>query len=337
MEGFVESVKGFFILGSRDLADRVKLLMNSMKIDSLDGQIKERMRMIGREGWELGLTDTEQFPAAEKIQEFEAALKEKNGALEDVDKQIKQLQEQKKKHQAHYQKLLNEQLQIKQPVDEELTDLLVEIKRMRREAKAIEIEIKTLTNKLELQAKRKEELKKSSQESTQYLREEIESEIALNERFLALKRENLELLKPNTERCIKQADKVRKVITQYDQQIVEIRNTQRDMLNKDKKNISELQEMRYALLDQIRVVKAEMAPALQKLGGEITTRRIASKRLVEHYRVIDDLESNKEELIDQKQMLRKEIESIGPGIKLGFYSLIVFVILGLGLVFSLMF
>ena len=325
MNEFLERTKAFFVQGNRDLINRIKIFSYHFQIRSVDKKIKERIRNLGRISWELGLAEGEAFPTTEELKKYEAVLKEKNENLAGLEKEMAQLHEQKEAHLAHYQKRLNEQLQLKRPVDDEMTDLLVEVKRMKKEIKGTQIEINTLKNKLEVQTTRLADLKKSNVESTKYLQSEIDSEIELNNRFLELKHENLELLRKNIDKCTKRAEKVKLVISQYDQQILEIRTSQKEMVGKDKDNIARLHEMKVNLQDQIKRIKGEMAPLLERLGGEVTTRRVQSRQLIDHYKKIDALETRKDLVKEKSDIRKKENDSIGWAIKAGFYSLLTIV------------
>lgn len=321
-----ENLKGFFALGWRDLVGRLKLFSHARKIRKLKDDISRLNRKLGLESWEQGFIDTQTFPTAENLQRFDAMTAEKRVAITAIDKEIEELKEQRKALTTHYQEKLKEQMEQRQPVDAELSELLVEIKRMKREIRGAEHEMKTLHQKGMLQEKRLKEFKSSSGENNEFLISEIESEFKLNKQFFRLKKENIELLSTNQKAFEQRVEKVKAVVDHFDSTIEEIKRNQRETFSKQRQEIQSLQGRKYDLEEQIRKIKVDISPVLEKLGAEVTMRRIQSEKLQDHYRKMDRLEERLDILREKRDKRKRDLDSIGFGIKLGFYSLIFAVI-----------
>jgi DNA repair exonuclease SbcCD ATPase subunit len=253
-------------------------------------------------------------------------IAEKNGKITDVDAQIGRLQKQREKYVAHYRSQITEQLKIKKPVDTELTDLLVEVKRMKKELSRVLHDIKILEKKIDLQRKRVEELGKTEKESNKYLSAEISSEIELNLRSQSLKEEKVELLRQNIESAIERSNKIRRVIKQYDDQIAELRSGQRDVLNRIKSKTQDLQRTKAKVEGQIKKIRGEMEPVLAELGGAVKTRHVEADQLTEEYSTLERLEKDREIIRKEITRHKKDSGSIGLGIKFGYYALLIAVL-----------
>ena len=336
MNGLLESIKGFFVLGSRDLINKIKIFSYVRKQNSIHRNIQKCCMCLGRDCWELGLVDKESFPMAEKMLQFESLIAEKKRGIKEIEEQIKEYEEQRDKNLEHYDKKLEEQLQQKSPVESEYTDLTIEIKRLKKEIKAAEFEMANLANKLEAQNKRMKELgSKGGMETQRILQEEIRSEIGLSHQFRTLKKENLELLKTNLGVYHNRAEKMKGILGQFDSEINDTRMARRDMLNRYRDQIQQLNATIREIDNQIKSIRGDMTPVLNDLGNALITRRIESEKLSSAYEEADQLEKQKDELQEKINIRRKESASIGVGIKAGFYGFIVAVLISVYFLISL--
>lgn len=322
MKAIFENIHGFFALGNTDLYNRLKIFSYGGKIKSTKDEIRDLNRKLGQESWEKGFIDTKAFPSAENLERFESLTAEKRAAVEAIEKELKELKSKRKELITHYQTKLKEQLDLKQPVDDELNELQVEVKRVRKEIKGAEHEMKTLYQKCELKKARLEEIRDVNVESNTYLKAEIESEYNLNKRFYHLKKENLELLQSNLTSFTGKIDKVRKVLEEHEAAIGAIKQDQKETLFKIRQNIQNLQERKYDLEEQMRKIRVEISPILEKLGAEVTMRRIQSEKLHQHYKKMDSLEERLDSLRSKRDRRKKECASIGFGVKVCYYGLI---------------
>jgi chromosome segregation ATPase len=329
MKAVLERIKAFFVLGSLHLSNKFRMVVDQSRIKAVEKEIFQLMGVVGREGWESGTFDASNFPSGERLQEFEGLLKEKEAAIAKMDQEVLELDEKKKRQLSYYEARLLNQTQLKEPVDNELSDLLVEQKRLRKELKQTRQEIITLEGKLTIQKERKNDFTEGDEESLQYLRHEVETEIDLNNKFIELKVENLVVLERSIARISQRADKVKRVADQYEQQIYELKSGHKEIQNNLQTSIGKLNGMKAATRGQIKRINEGMTPVLQELGGEITSRRVASRQFVEQYEKLDEIQSRKDLLVENYQRLVRECRSISFALKSGFYILLIFVLLGI--------
>jgi chromosome segregation ATPase len=320
IKSFFENIKGVFALGSRDLFNKFKMLGYARKIKSIKSQIRDLNRKLGQESWEKGFIDTQTFPSAENLEKYETLTAEKRAAIQEIEKELEELKDQRRGLLTHYQTKIKEQLDFKRPVEDEMSELLVEIKRVKREIKGAVHEMKTLQQKGELKKKRLEEIAGNHSESNEYIKSEIESEYNLNKRFFVLKQENIDLLEKNQVSFEQRLEKVSSVINDYDDVIEQLKKDQKETMFKMRQNIQRLQERKLELEEQARLIKVEISPILEKLGEEVTMRRIQSEKLNDHYKRIDALDERLEVFREKRDKRRKECKSIGFGVKLGYYG-----------------
>lgn len=322
----LESIKGFFVLGSRHFVDIIKVFSLGLESRKIDADLKEAVTTLGRKCWELNLLSPESHPVLKEIQKYEASIAEKKYSLENIVQEVTELRESRKQHLAHYESKLTEQLQLKRPVDEELTNLLVEIKRMKKEHAEVRFEIDNLGKKIQVQKEHLEKFQKSGQESNRYLASELSSEIKLNERTLAIDTEKSGFLSANIEEGGKQADNIRKVVQQFENQIADLRTSERAVLDNIGQNIKKLMERKHGVEKQLSKIKHELRPILNALGRQVVNKRIESGLLNEKFKRIDDLESENDRVQQEITQLQSEINSISVPIKVGFYGLAIGII-----------
>lgn len=328
MNGMLESIKGFFVLGSRDLINKIKIFTYVQKQNSIHRSIQKCCLCLGRDCWDLGLVDKESFPMAEKMLQYESLIAEKKRGVKEINEQIAELEDERDKNYKLYEKKIEGQLQLRAPVDSEYTDLTIEIKRLRKEMKGAEFEMSNLANKLEAQNKRMEELgARGGMETQRFLKDEISSEIGLSQRFASLKKENLELIRTNLGVYGGRAEKIKIVLNQYDSEINEIRLARRDMISRYKDQIQQLNATLREIESQIKSIRNDMSPVLKELGSALINRRVESDKLNSIYDEADQLEREKEVLQEKINIRRRESASISIGIKAGFYAVIVAVII----------
>ncbi len=290
MSGRWESIAGFFVLGSRHLFNSLGVFSLKRQMKRIDRNKRVSLVNLGRKARDLKLVDAGVFPAVGKLQQYELALEEQQAELANLKNQINELSQQRRQYEAHYDNKLKQQFQLKRPVDDELTSLLGEIKRMRRELQSAQSESKTLTKKISLLQKRIEELGKSNQGSNQYIQTEIVSEIELNERSRELKIEKSELLRTHIEDCLKREENIRKVLQDYNAQISRIRVDQKDMIEKLKSKQRQLDDKRNKVDARIQLTHSEMTPTFEELGSEVAIRRVESEALLDIYSKLEALE-----------------------------------------------
>jgi chromosome segregation ATPase len=83
-----------------------------------------------------------------------------------------------------------------------------------------------------------------------------------------------------------------------------------------------LQQRRYDLEEQIQKIRVEMSPVLEKLGEQITMRRIQSEKLHKHYKKMDSLEDRLENLREKREKCKRECGSISFALKVGYYGVL---------------
>ncbi len=323
IKDFWEGVGGFLSLGSRDLANRFEILARGIQVRRFNKSIVSLLVKLGRTAWEHRVSDAGTFPVIAKIESLQREVSKKKQAVDDVKARIEELQEQRRNHVTLYQKKISEQLKLKQPVDAEKTNLLVETKRLRRELTATQDEIGQLAKKLELQQGRLEELKGlEGEQGREYLRSEMRQEIEFNERSRSLKEEKVGFLEGILGEHTRRVEKVGKVLDEYERQIAELRRSQQEGTAQIDSSIRRLDDSRHQIEREIRRLAREMSPLFGDLGMELRSRNFEEACLQPVYAELNSLELDREEQLKVIAKRRSESASIGLGIKIGFYGMI---------------
>ena len=337
MRDFWEGIGGFLSLGGRDLSNKCAILAHGVSVRSMEKQMSARLVELGRKAWTAGIPVSESLPVFDKLKGLEGAIGGKEEAATEVRGKIKELQDRRQEHLTHYQKKISEQLELKRPVDSEKTGLLAEVKRLRREYTATQKEIDLLAGKIELQSRRLKELKVTGGDQSEgYMREEIRQEIEFNERTGALKKEKISFLQNRLEEHSKRAEKVGTVVEQYERQITELRKSQKEGAEKFDEQLRQLHDSLRQIEGDIRRIRREMRPLFGELGLELQKRPFSGAGLEKIYSDIADLSREKEEHLVEIAKRRADSASIGLGIKLGFYGLILGLLVLLVVLFFLL-
>jgi chromosome segregation ATPase len=323
MEDLFDSIKGFFTLGGRDLVNRFKLLSYARQESRALRSIRDAYISIGRTAWEKGMIDASVFPVVEQVRKFDLVVSDKQRHISEIEEKLAAEREKTGEHTAHYQKRLREQLQLKKPVDDELNALLIEIKRMKREMRETQGEWDALQKKIDAQRRRREDFSKETIESNEYLRREVDAEIDLNIRAQTLKKEKVALLEANIETSAARAEKIRLVVTQYEQQIEDLHQSQRETQTKNREIVSGLMTQKSQLEQQISALENELAPVLEDLGRNLAMRQVGMVEMRVLYAQLHELERSRDEILAKRARRRKESDSIGIGIKAGFYTFLI--------------
>lgn len=323
MEDLFESIKGFFTLGGRDLVNRFKLLAYARQEHRVSRTIREAYISIGRAAWEKGMIDATVFPVVEQVRKFDLVVSDKQRLIRDFEQKIAAEKEKGEEHTAHYQKRLREQLQLKKPVDDELHALLIEIKRMKREMRDAQAEADDLQKKIDVLRRRREDFSKETVESNEYLRRELDAEIDLNSRSQVLKKEKVELLQRNIETSMARAEKIRLVVDQYQTQIDDLHQSQRETQNKNREVAAGLNLQKSQLEQQISALENELAPVLEDLGRNLVARQVGIGEMRTLYAQLHELERTRDEILAKRARRRKESDNIGIATKAGFYTFLI--------------
>lgn len=323
MRDFWEGVGGFLSLGGRDMANKIASLVRGARVRKLEKAMAARQVELGRKAWSLKILTTDAFPVVDKIDSYERAIAAKQNAVEEFKARIGDQQKQRQEHLTLYQNKINEQMKQRQPVDEEFTGLLVEAKRLKRELALTQDDIISLERKHELQLKRLEQAKKENGEgSEEYVLSEIRHELQFIERSIVLKREKVAFLKVRLEEKSKSAERTGKVVAQYDNHIADLRKQQREGTAQFDASLHKLQINRHQIERDIRKLRREMSPLFGELGLELRRRTFDVPELAREYSEINALENEKERQKAEIDRRRSDSASIGFGIKLGFYGMI---------------
>ena len=322
-----EGVVGFLALGCRDLGNRIGILVRSMALRRQDKAAAAQQLSLGRKAWNLHVLSIDAYPVVDKIDSIERSVMVKRESCEEIEQKAEDLRSQRKKHVAHYQKELTEQLRLRKPVDEEHHGQLVEVKRLQRELATTRNEIAEHGKKLELQGKRLAEVRDGDEErSSDYVRSEVEHEIEFIERSLQLKRERIDFLSLRLEEKTQSAERSGKVLAQFDALIADLRSRQREGAAKIDEALTKLDVSRRQIEREIRRLRREMTPLFGELGMELRRRRHEDPELAKEYAEIARIEKESENLAKEIAKLRSDSASIGPGVKIGFYGLIVLIV-----------
>ena len=328
MRGFWEGVGGFFYLGARDAANRVAIMARGLRARRIDRSTAAQMVLLGRKAWEERLQISESIPVVDRIQALEQAAEQKRISADRLKDRVGELREQRREHVALYQRKTNEQLKLKRPIDLEHTGLLVEGKRLRKEIASNRGEIKTLSNKIELQAKRLAELEKAGGEpGGEYLISEIRGEVEFNERSRALKIEKEGFLKSKSEELLRRAEKIGKVLHDYDAQIADLTRSHNEGASQIDASVRKLQDERSRIERDVRRITAEMRPLFGELGIELSKRQFDHESLHPVYAELARLEKKRDNHLRAISKRRSDSAGIGFGIKFGFYGLILILLL----------
>lgn len=328
MRGFWEGVGGFFYLGARDAANRVAIMARGLRARRIDRSTAAQMVLLGRKAWEERLQISESIPVVDRIQALEQAAEQKRISADRLKDRVGELREQRREHVALYQRKTNEQLKLKRPIDLEHTGLLVEGKRLRRELASNRSEIDTLAKKIELQAKRLAELEKAGDEpGGEYLISEIRGEIEFNERSRALKIEKEGFLKSKSEELSRRAEKIGKVLLDYDAQIADLTRSHNEGASKIDASVRQLQSERGRIDRDVRRITSEMRPLFGELGIELSKRQFDHESLHPAYAELARLEKKRDDHLRAISKRRSDSAGIGFGIKFGFYGLILILLL----------
>jgi chromosome segregation ATPase len=323
MKDFWEGVGGFLSLGGQDVANKFSILAGGAKVRAVEKAISAKMIELGRAAWDKGLQFSDSVPVIERIKSLETALRNKSESVQEIESRMKELEEQRRKHIAHYHGKISEQLELKRPVDTEKTSLLAEAKRLQRELSATQKEIENLSRKIELQSRKLEEIGNAEKDqSTEYLRAEIKQEIEFNQRTRELKQEKISFLKSRLDEHTRRAEKVNLVVEQYEKQIAELRSNEREGTQKTDSSIHRLQSSRSQIDRELQGIKNEMEPLFRELGMELQKRPFGGVGLESIYSDLNKLLQQKDEQLRHIAKRRADSASISFGIKLGFYGMI---------------
>ena len=322
-----EGLVGFLTLGCRDFGNRLQILFRSFALRRQDKAAVAQQLSLGKKAWGLHVLSTDAYPVVDKIDSIERSVVVKREACDEIEAKAEDLRRQRREHVAHYQKELTEQLRVRKPVDAEHHEQLVEVKRLQRELATTKSEIAEHGNKLELQNKRLLSIGTGDEErSNDYIRSEVEHEIAFIERSLQLKRERVEFLALRLEEKIQGAERSGKVVAQFDTLIADLRQRQREGASKIDEALSKLETSCRQIEREIRRLRREMNPLFGELGMELRRRRHEDPELAKEYAEIARIERESENLSKEIARLRSDSASIGPGVKIGFYGMIVLII-----------
>lgn len=324
MRDFWEGIGGFLSLGGRDAANKFSIMSRGIRVRSIDKKIAAQRIELGKKAWEKKIPFSDSLPVADRIRNLESSAEGKHEAADEVRARIEELQGRRQEHLTHYQNKISEQLELKRPVDSEMTSMLAETKRLQRELSTTEREIKTLSGKIELQKNRLKEIEgQEGDQSAEYLRSEIQRELEFNDRTCSLKQEKVSFLKSRLDEHSRRAEKIKKVVDQYEEQIAELRKSQREGAAKIESSLRQLQSSLGQIEGDMRRINTEMHPLYGELGAELEKRPFSGSGLDSIYSEISRLGREKDDHLREIAKRRADSSSISIGIKLGFYGLIV--------------